>query len=349
MTIPLMIIDPIVLGIPKGANSSNEEFTGYLENIIALQSFVQTSEQIKFAITSCVQNALEECEIFPFGKRIEDLLVKHNLTNVWSVGDLVRALNMLLSQSGIVEDEIGVKEALYDNVSITPKHAVNCAEKPLEQSRERALILGTLPHTSYTTKDRLTFYLTSAEPDDVQVAFRLHELEGEDVDSSQPLPHDLDEQIKLTNWTTRFTEYMSSTDLWHYAECTEEIHLSIQIAAWKFMRTNDKDTTLEEIPKFSIGQSFFESLVKHDAAHEGKSSAITLEACGRLIAGLQKSPLKPFIGTNGKQKLRSKDNAKAWRSHLAKRHEALRLMIWELSDGSYEFANIGNKNELTIY
>ena len=63
---------------------------------------------------------------------------------------------------------------------------------------------------------------------------------------------------------------------------------------------------------------------------------------------IPKHELKPFYDrVSGRQIFRS-DGAHAFRTHLTKKRAGLRLMLWKIPDGTIEFANVGDKDELAI-
>jgi len=77
---------------------------------------------------------------------------------------------------------------------------------------------------------------------------------------------------------------------------------------------------------------------------------VLIESCARIVLGVPKNPIKEFR-INSKptsdQRVRH-DGSLAYRTHLTKKGAGLRLMIWIRPDGTFEFANMGDKDELEI-
>jgi hypothetical protein len=51
---------------------------------------------------------------------------------------------------------------------------------------------------------------------------------------------------------------------------------------------------------------------------------------------------------NSEQRKRDRDGALAFRTHLTKGHEALRLVFWRDRSGVDEFSNVAVHNDLTL-
>lgn len=66
--------------------------------------------------------------------------------------------------------------------------------------------------------------------------------------------------------------------------------------------------------------------------------------CARLIMGQPKNRAVAF-----RVPRRKRDGAIPFRTHITKRHEALRLMFWQATNGVVELANIGGKSEQLIF
>ena len=95
---------------------------------------------------------------------------------------------------------------------------------------------------------------------------------------------------------------------------------------------------------FRLGDRFIQSL--HDWKVNAQPSLIRIlvETCARICLGVPKNEVTAFRGEPTRD-----DGANAFRTHLTKRGIAYRLMLWELPDKTYEFANVGGKSELIIY
>ena len=78
-----------------------------------------------------------------------------------------------------------------------------------------------------------------------------------------------------------------------------------------------------------------------------------VESCARIILGVPKNTLGEFkrktVSGKLEHRVRNSDGAKAYRTHITKKSEGFRLMLWILPDGTIELSNVGNKDELVIY
>jgi hypothetical protein len=118
------------------------------------------------------------------------------------------------------------------------------------------------------------------------------------------------------------------------------------------LRATNPDASLSAVPVFEIGSGFYESLVRNNAGPNGGFAASVREVCARLVLGSPKYEVRDFLisrpGKKGKMRPLVRAGDTAHRTHITKRHEALRLMLWTRSGGALEFANIGPKSELRI-
>jgi hypothetical protein len=103
---------------------------------------------------------------------------------------------------------------------------------------------------------------------------------------------------------------------------------------------------------FAIGKRFPESLARWQAWGDGKYASSTLETCAHLVGRLPNIKIARMFQYKGRRRediTRQEDGATAWRTHISKGNEALRLMFWRRTNGSIELANVGGKFELEIF
>ena len=75
----------------------------------------------------------------------------------------------------------------------------------------------------------------------------------------------------------------------------------------------------------------------------------TLRLCASILADVCGTEILPFReNANSQKQLMRKDGAGAYRVHLTKYGQGLRLMFWRTEIGAIEFANVGRKFELVI-
>jgi hypothetical protein len=150
-----------------------------------------------------------------------------------------------------------------------------------------------------------------------------------------------------------FLNAQSPRTLWQFAENEGEFELAIRLAAREIRRQSGCPDPSRNCEAFSLGASFVGSLDAWEATGAEKNSAVVLDTCARIVARMPKNELvKFFRPTGAKNKVedvvRAHDSAEAWRTHVTKHQEALRLMFWRCRTGLVEFANVGAKDDLEI-
>ena len=138
-------------------------------------------------------------------------------------------------------------------------------------------------------------------------------------------------------------------ELWRSAESEQSVREAVDHQIRKLIDENHLDDF--HIHQYRLGPRFVDS-VRHWGFHNRHDWArLLIESCARLILGIPKQLCEPFrtdARPTARQVSRASDGAVGWRTHLTKHHEGFRLMFWKSPDGSIEFANIGDKDELVI-
>ncbi len=134
--------------------------------------------------------------------------------------------------------------------------------------------------------------------------------------------------------------------LWRDAETICDLHFAILLKALQIRAAEGQGNDIRAISVFGIGSDFLATITKNGCGNGGPYAGATLETCARIALGAPKNALRPFGKPD--QTIRSRDKAKALRTHVTKGGVAIRLMVWERPDGTIEFANVGPKGELEI-
>jgi hypothetical protein len=134
--------------------------------------------------------------------------------------------------------------------------------------------------------------------------------------------------------------------LWVLADSPVAAKAAIQLHCRNELKQSGGYQRWDSIPKFRLGEGFFESVKRNP-----QSSSVIFRKSSLLILdspNIESRPLMSSEEANAKQVRRERDGALAFRLHLSKSHEAMRLMYWRLVDGTKELANVGPKAELII-
>lgn len=99
---------------------------------------------------------------------------------------------------------------------------------------------------------------------------------------------------------------------------------------------------------FKIGDDFYNSLVRNQAAQGQEFSSVVYETVIQVLCRHPKNEVSPFRISSDSKIQRTMGELKAFRTHITSSHQALRLMFWVDSNRVITLANIGPKFEETI-
>lgn len=170
---------------------------------------------------------------------------------------------------------------------------------------------------------------------------------GEIIESIPALltapPLALEEQVPVFSTYNNFLSQFDSTEMYTKAETVEQISEALFLGAAALIQI----TGAGHQRKFSIGESFIDSLHEHQCAPGQRFSGTAFDVICHAIAAIPKYPHNPMYKNLDSKEQRKKGAALAWRTQVTKGNPALRLMYWAEGD-SIELANIGNKKDLEI-
>lgn len=340
---PTLLIEPALLSIP-GIAKSSEEVEGIFNRVISWSRAVRYEGGVRICILENTTKMLAECNLYPAQNNIQRLISDHNLSHVFSANDIQRMFNEILGRALAIEEitEIVIIETTNYTSSPDVSSSYNHMPDVLRMACDETLAHMAVSYAKENKwKDLLRGAFACGATGPISVAFRL---EGCIEPGSLTPPLDLEESpITVKDMEDLYLTY-SPRSLWRYAEDNIQIKFAIELMA-KQLASVAKGAA--RFGLFSIGERFVESLAENGAYRTGPMAGVVLDTCAQVVAKTLTKKKVPFE-RNDEQIIRD-DGARAWRVHLTKGHEAMRLMYWELIDGTIELANIGPKNELRIH
>ena len=166
---------------------------------------------------------------------------------------------------------------------------------------------------------------------------------------TQTIPFDVSVNIPLYQSYKDYLLGLDAYKLYEAAVSDYELKLAIFVGALTALRDRGHHTDLDVWQTFTLGPRFIESLKSHQCYGTQNFASTCFDVLRHVVARLEKYENSPFCtgADRGKQIVRN--GQLAWRTHVTKGMQALRLMSWTTSDGSIELANVGNKNALEIF
>ncbi|MFJ2458022.1 hypothetical protein ACIOVC_05640 [Pseudomonas neuropathica] len=158
-----------------------------------------------------------------------------------------------------------------------------------------------------------------------------------------PPPLELEDRVKVFSAYGEFLSEFNFNDMYANARTPEQIHEAILLGASSLIQS----AGVGAIRKFSLGDSFIESLDAHQCAPGQRYAGTAFDVISHVVASVPKYPHNPMYSDLEKKEQKTKQGFLAWRTQITKGNPALRLMYWSEGD-DIVLANVGNKKELKI-
>lgn len=283
---------------------------------------------------------------FPTTPHFERVIEWYELEEVVSAKELASMVSKYLSSAQFVESECIVADALIDNIDYSHNvfSTITKAEL-LSIADEHICVVAT--NASIMEEVRFQYAFPRLDSNAVDVVIKGDLSLCEPTDVSDLLEEKIETTLRFVREPNDLLAGIAALSIWRSANEETGIAAAIEHAALEIVKESGGAT----IRRFVIGEGFLESLKWSKALGNGEFSSIVLTKCAQVIADSKNLKTKNFRiseDRNSDTLKRESDGASARRIQLLKRHEALRLMYWEHSDGKVEFANVGNKFELSI-
>jgi hypothetical protein len=289
--------------------------------------------------------ALAEANAFPAEPRLSDALKAVGLDGVLSAKTLAASVSRFLSSNSWIEEKVGISDVLLQATKISPDPTFAIANPQLRILSVEAFGLAALCANENDSHLLYAFPRQSGSHRDVRVeaGFDIIDLGENNIRTEETV----DRQIMVLRDPSAWRAALSPEDIWRGADGPEELEVAISLAA-----TALGVMTKCGLKEFRVGTSFLECLRSNGAAGSGAYALSVLQKCAQTVliqSSLQPKPFYTSSDANATVRERKRDKAKAWRLHVTKSHQALRLMYWALPCGQIEFATLEEKSEESIH
>lgn len=338
--------DASLLAVPNLA-SCVEEAELILRRIIYWSKYVSANTP-RIAIMSNTVETLVLGGYFPSPPNVVALLQMFHLEGVYSSRDIQASINTILDRSIHLLDALDVEVVDHTHDITNPDLGAFRHERVLYTAAISCFCSSICGVVNSTFDIAFAVSGMPIPPGPLQIKCQVDEIIGNGTFFA---PFSVFGTTQLIETLTDAAVLIGSTALWRNAREASELHLAIATRAVELLRASGREATLGDVAPFGIGTEFFNSLATCDARGDGGHAKVVLEACARIVLGDPKYQVEPLRqNRRGRSEiLRRTDSASARRTHVTKRHEAIRLMFWSRPGMQIEFANIGAKGELKIY
>lgn len=283
---------------------------------------------------------LRDKGMIPAFEGMRDFVDRFKLDHLVSPRELSRIVDSFLSNMVTVEEEAPIKDVLFDDAAFQPDELAKIVDADLrEHSAEAATLSALNAGIGYS----LLYAFPRLKALTVQMAASAR-IEAIESDPAVDIPDPFVCNLKVIRDPEQYRGVIDAQAIWDSATSDEELKFAIHLAAEMMGQTP---------PAFTIGKAFMGSLDRNQSIAGRPLSAATLAKCAQVLVGSNGLKIEEFkteaLGNRGGVvRKRTEDGACAFRVHVTKKGVGLRLMLWKLTTGEWEFANVGPKSEEKI-
>lgn len=329
--------DPSLVWI-SDVNDSPETTSENLCRVISWLTLASRNH-VQMTVDNSAAIKLYAEELVPCDKHIAEIITKAGYDGVLDSKDLAKLLNQVLIASCHMEDAIE-KIANFTSLELDFPKIIPAANKRAlsEDSFLNFCLLWT------TSEDDCSYVFPRISQEELVTK---NEILVEVFESEKPVIFDESAiGLKVCVYGTGAGLYASldPNSIWKSALDSVPLEEAIKSIASK------EKFDHAALKLFSFGHSFFDTAKKYGGI-SGPISSVLMNKIYKILTGNETVKISEFrisAKPESPVRIRPTDNAEARRVHLTSGHEGFRLLFWELTDGSLEFANVGPKFEEKI-
>jgi hypothetical protein len=309
-----------------------------VEDLYRINAFLDKVSCIQFNTPKNILEILIDCGLYPSEKIFKKNLILQNLTEVYSSRDITNLIHQIIEKS---------KEYTSD-IEVEIKHPLIEPEKNHPQLTRNDYISNELFMISLlneSSKDGFTNIISCNTPNKNPINIRAELIRIIDKSGQLEDKPNYVKTINILNSLDDFLFSIGSEKLYLNAQNHDAYLAAINLKALELLKEADSTFILKP---FTFGKHFFTSLFENQCGPNEKFGSVCFDTIARVVAGMPKYELKPFRISAASQDQKNRNGDLAFRTHVTKSNEAIRLMFWSTTCGRIEFANVGNKQDLDI-
>lgn len=350
-----LAVDPHLLCLPNPCRSG-EQIEAFVLALLGWSSLLRRPDA-RVLVGDAARMALVDDGEYPQQHRLRQLLHDHSC-DVADPETICRITQNLLDRTPSFEDFYGVSAMLVDDAKtrVVPDHLTRRLRERTRAALVEMLVMVSVEQTvGCGTTAGHTIIASSFEeshptsdPADVECTTELHDWQwaSRPRHAIPPLPVTIECRIPLAYSHDALLSQLGVWEVWNNATGEQAAIDAISLCVAEI---EESGVARDDKAKFRIGARFLESARGWGFGNRSDYARLLIESCARIVLGIPKQSLEPFreSANSPRQRIRE-DGALAYRTHLTKKGAGFRLMLWRLPDGTIEFANVGDKDELVI-
>lgn len=337
-----LIVDTGIFAVPPYVQDENDAIH-IIRRIVRWSGAVSGEAPFRLLRVAGAEEHLALAGCWPMQSDIEQMLEMFGLQNVFSINDIIVSYFDLLECASI-SDELELEVDNISTVTITPDALHGYGPQQIVLSTKLAYGNSCYHQSSLGRSMPIASGLPHRGPLTLAFEGNADTFFGP-AGQHPPTPWKLVGNVDLLDLPEDLADFPSARVMWGHAETSRDYYLALAVGCIDLLRSGGKKATLAGLPNFLIGSDFVQSLVAVQASKTQPYAGVVFDTCVRTLLGIPKNKVSP-MGKKA-QEVRERDKSLGWRTHITKKHEALRLMFWT-GGGALELANVATKFDTEI-
>lgn len=338
MTSASVTIDASVLAIPQQVGDPEEVYL-YIDTILDWSKLLD-EPWVAIYMSERASEALLEDGLYPFRDQLKRLFSGIGVIE-YDVNTVATVVERLLQLTPFFETYFSIKDVLAENLSTEPDILKLCSGNSLRSDLARCVILiAILRRHCQQQVSGHSLILRYVPNNIVRVQAQIHALEHEreDLGTLPNQPEYFEGDVLVCKDFKGLIECLDEVEILLQAIDEIGVEIAIRIAVYKFKLANGKVPEWDDVSDCKIGHSFQTSLQQcHSKQH------IASKVLRAIVESLEQTNmaathwLRTGLGGDDPQRVRRRDQAKAWRRDIDRDHH---LHYWSCEDGTVEIASV---------
>lgn len=350
-----LAVDPYLLCLPNPCNSL-EQIEDFVNALLGWSSVLRRKDA-RVLVSDTTRMALLDDGEYPYQHRLRELLRTHKCQSA-DHETICRLTQNLLECTPSLEESYGVRAILFDEAKtrVTPSVLVDRLRNNTRAALIEMLVIVSVEQQAAISSSRGSTVVASAmddagreaDPLDIHLSSEVHDWSwiGDEHHPLPQFPAAIMAALPIATSHTALLQQFGVWEVWNNAKSEDSAMDAINLCMEELVASGVDG---QHRAAFQLGDRFLESARHWGFGSRSDHARLLVETCARIVLNVPKNTIDEFLEAHSSTRQRRRDDgALAFRTHLTKKGAGLRLMFWKLPGGMIEFANVGDKDELSI-
>jgi len=331
-------IDASVLAVPQLVEVAEEAYS-YIETLLDWSRFLD-EPWVSTYMSERASEALFEDGLYPFRDKLTRLFSDNGVVE-YDVNTVATIVDRLLQLTPSFETYFSIRDVLTEKLTTEPDILRLCSGTSLRSDLARCVVLIAIlrQHCQEPILGHSLILRHSPEKT-VRVRVQIHMLEHQrdDLGALPVEPEYFEGDVLVCDDFKGLIQCLDEAAILLTATDDVGVYTAIQIAIYKARMANETNPEWDNVPAYRIGHSFRTSLLKCHMTQQLASKQLRAIVETLEQTNMSKThALRVGPGGGAPQRVRERDQAKAWRRDVDREHH---LHYWTCIDGAIEIASV---------